>query len=211
MMIHGFWIFALASLMLNLTPGNDMLYVISRSLGSGVRAGILSAFGIMAGCLVHTLTAAAGLAALIAGSRSAFDLIKYAGALYLIYLGTKSLISRKKSVFDSPAKEKPDLDWKIFKQGFFTNLFNPKVALFFLAFLPQFVNVQSNHPQWQILFLGIWFDCSGTLVNILVALIFGKVGKRLAHSPKWILIQQKISGCMLIAIGIKMAMTGPKS
>jgi threonine/homoserine/homoserine lactone efflux protein len=164
---QSFWMFAFASLMLNITPGNDMIYVASRSMGQGIRAGIISAFGIMAGCMVHTLAAVAGLSAIIAGSATAFNTIKFAGALYLIYLGSLALIKKQSSLMQLKEKSQPLSDYKIFSQGVLTNVLNPKVALFFLAFLPQFIDIKQVHPQRQILFLGLWFDCSGTLVNII--------------------------------------------
>ncbi len=210
MELHNFIIFAFASLMLNITPGNDMLYVASRSTGLGTRAGIISALGIMAGCLVHILAAVAGLSAIIAESATAFDIVKYTGAAYLVYLGMKSWFSKKRSSFQLAEKLEPLSYRKIFMQGIITNVLNPKVALFFLAFLPQFIDLRSGHPQWQILFLGIWFDCSGTIVNIIIALLFGRMGNWLSKRPGFIRIQEKISGLVLIALGIKVGLTTTK-
>jgi threonine/homoserine/homoserine lactone efflux protein len=146
--IHDFWVFAFASLMLNITPGNDMLYVASRSAGQGIRAGIISALGIMTGCLVHILAAVVGISAIIARSATAFDIIKYVGAAYLIYLGVKSIFNKKESSFLRGEKLQPLSNLKIFTQGVITNVLNPKVALFFLAFLPQFINIKNAHLQW---------------------------------------------------------------
>jgi len=207
---HNFLIFGVASLMLNLTPGNDMLYVISRSAGQGIKAGIISAFGIMAGCMVHILAAVVGISAIIAKSATAFDVIKYVGAAYLVYLGVRSIFNRTQKSFAVDRNLKPVSYRNIFGQGVLTNVLNPKVALFFLAFLPQFINIKDAHPQWQILFLGVWFDCSGTLVNIIVAIIFGKMGNWLSKSPKFIKIQEKITGVLLISLGIKVALTSKK-
>jgi threonine/homoserine/homoserine lactone efflux protein len=208
--IHDFWIFAFSSLMLNITPGNDMLYVASRSAGQGIRAGIISALGIMAGCLVHIFAAVVGISAIIARSATAFDIVKYVGAAYLVYLGVKSILNKKKSSFLMGEKLKPLTYSKIFTQGVVTNVLNPKVALFFLAFLPQFIDIKNGHPQWQILFLGIGFDCSGTAVNIMVAVLFGKMGNWLGKSPRFVRLQEKITGIMLIALGIKVALTSKK-
>jgi threonine/homoserine/homoserine lactone efflux protein len=204
---QSFWMFAFASLMLNITPGNDMIYVASRSMGQGIRAGIISAFGIMVGCMVHTLAAVAGLSAIIAGSATAFNTIKFAGALYLIYLGSLALIKKQSSLMQLKEKSQPLSDYKIFSQGVLTNVLNPKVALFFLAFLPQFIDIKQVHPQRQILFLGLWFDCSGTLVNIFIAILFGKLGNWFSKSKSFLKVQQKITGCLLIALGIKLAVT----
>ena len=207
-MIENFWVFALTALMLNLTPGNDMLYVIARSSGQGVKAGVVSSLGIMAGCMVHILAAVVGISALIAQSALAFDIIKYIGAAYLIYLGSKAVLSKKTSLHLK--QDLPKLSYKkIFLQGAFTNILNPKVALFFLAFLPQFINPSQN-ASLQILFLGIWFDVGGTLVNILVAVLFGKIGAFLSRSPGFVLWQERITGTLLIALGIKVALTSKK-
>ena len=209
MNIHSFWLFALASLMLNLTPGNDMLYVITRSTSQGIKAGVVSSLGIMAGCMVHIIAAVVGLSAIIARSALAFNIVKYAGAAYLIYLGLRSLVNKKRSFeikTDVPVLSHRNLFW----QGVVTNVLNPKVALFFLAFLPQFVDLKAGGMQWQILFLGTWFDISGTIVNILVALLFGKIGNWLTQSPRFVQWQERVTGAILIGLGVKVAMSTSK-
>jgi len=206
MAIEHFWVFALAAILLNLTPGNDMLYVAARSTSQGIKAGIISSLGIMAGCMVHILAAVIGLSAIIAQSALAFNIIKYVGAAYLVYLGIRSIISRKKT-FEVKNKMQQQSYTRIFWQGVITNVLNPKVALFFLAFLPQFINVESKHTALQILFLGTWFNVGGTLVNIVVAILFGKIGTWLSHSPRFIQWQERITGAMLIALGIKVALS----
>ena len=207
--IENFWVFALTALMLNLTPGNDMLYVIARSTSQGSRAGIISSLGIMAGCMVHIIAAMAGLSAIIAKSAIAFDIIKYLGAAYLIYLGIRSIFGKKQSLTVVSAVKK--LPYKrIFWQGFFTNVLNPKVALFFLAFLPQFLNISKGDTAWQILFLGVWFNIGGTLVNIFVSLLFGRVSQWLGSSASVVQWQQRITGILLIALGIKVALGSRK-
>ena len=207
-MMDNFWVFALTGLLLNLTPGNDMIYVIARSSGQGIKAGVISALGIGAGCIVHILAAVIGLSAIIAQSAIAFDIIKYAGAAYLIYLGFKSLFSKKKNFTINKLEE---ISYnKIFWQGVITNVLNPKVALFFLAFLPQFIDINSGNTSLQILFLGTWFNVVGTLVNMLVALLFGKLGAWLSSSPGFVQWQERITGVLLIALGIKVALSGKK-
>jgi threonine/homoserine/homoserine lactone efflux protein len=203
--IENFWLFAFAALMLNITPGNDMLYVATRSTGQGVRAGIVSAFGILGGCIVHMIAAVIGLSALIAGSALAFDIIKYLGAAYLIYLGIRSIISKKNEFTVRADIEKQSL-WKIFWQGVFTNVLNPKVALFFLAFLPQFIDPSKGDTYLQILILGGWFNISGTVVNILVAVLFGRIGLWLQRSAWFVKWQGKLTGMILIGLGIKVAL-----
>jgi threonine/homoserine/homoserine lactone efflux protein len=180
--IQNFWVFALSCLILNLTPGNDMLYVASRSTGQGIKAGIVSAIGIMGACFVHIVAAVAGLSAIISQSAVAFDVIKYIGAAYLIYLGFRALLDKKKTLTIS--KISGTLSYKkIFWQGVLTNVLNLKAALFFLAFLPQFININSAGTHWQILFLGTWFNISDTIVNIVVAILFGKIGNWLVIRP----------------------------
>jgi len=209
--IENFWLFAFAALMLNITPGNDMLYVATRSTGQGMKAGIVSALGILGGCIVHMIAAVVGLSALIAQSALAFDIIKYAGAAYLIYLGIRSIIS-KANTFNLPRNIEKQSLWKIFWQGVITNVLNPKVALFFLAFLPQFIDPSKGNTHWQILFLGGWFNVSGTIVNIIVAILFGKIRGWLQKSTWFVKWQGKLTGLILIALGIKVALSsGAKS
>ncbi len=205
-MIENFWVFVLAALLLNLTPGNDMLYVAARSTGQGMRAGIISALGIMVGCMVHIFLAMVGLSAIIAKSALAFEIIKFIGAGYLIFLGIKALATKKAKLNIENENKKESLK-KIFWQGVLTNVLNPKVALFFLAFLPQFINLNGTNTSWQILFLGSWFNVQGTLINIIVALLFGKIGSWLSNSSRFILLQQRITGIVLIGLGIKVALT----
>ncbi|MFN2437860.1 MAG: LysE family translocator [Chitinophagaceae bacterium] len=204
-MIENFWVFVLAALLLNLTPGNDMLYVAARSTGQGVKAGVISALGIMGGGAVHIFLAMIGLSAVIAKSALAFEIIKYLGAGYLIFLGIKAVVAKKTKLEVNHSIKPLSLN-KIFWQGVVTNVLNPKVALFFLAFLPQFINLNSN-TSWQILFLGGWFNIQGTLINIIVALLFGKIGNWLSNSPRFILLQQKITGIVLVGLGIKVALS----
>jgi len=209
MIVEHFWVFAFTALLLNLTPGNDMLFVMVRSTSQGSKAGIISSLGIMAGCMVHMIAAVAGLSAIIAKSATAFDIIKYIGAAYLIYLGVQSFLDKNNSLKIDLAI--PKLSYrKIFWQGVITNVLNPKVALFFLAFLPQFINVKEGNTAMQILFLGVWFNIGGTIVNIIVALLFGKIGKWLGGSPNFIQWQKKITGGILIALGIKVALSSRK-
>jgi threonine/homoserine/homoserine lactone efflux protein len=158
---------------------------------------------------VHILAAVAGLSALIAQSALAFNIIKYAGAAYLIYLGLRSLLKKNK-VFVAPGKVQSLPYKRIFWQGVLTNVLNPKVALFFLAFLPQFIDLHRGNTGLQILFLGTWFDVVGTIVNILVALLFGRLSGWLSRSSKFVQWQERITGMILIGIGIKVALESKK-
>lgn len=207
--VNDFLIFALATLMLNITPGNDMLYVATRSTSQEVKAGIVSALGIAGGCIVHLLAAVIGLSAIIANSALAFDIIKYAGAAYLIYLGVKSILSKQSKFSINNNVEKKSLS-SLFWQGVLTNVLNPKVALFFLAFLPQFIDPDQGNTSLQILLLGLWFNFSGTVVNCVVALLFGKLGNWLADKQAFIKWQNKVTGLLLIGLGIKVALSSRK-
>ncbi|HEX4373519.1 MAG TPA: LysE family translocator [Puia sp.] len=209
MISENFWLFALTALLLNLTPGNDMLFVIARSSSQGSKAGIVSSLGIMGGCMVHMIAAVAGLSAIIAKSAVTFTVIKYIGAAYLIYLGIKAFLDKEKKIQVNNTIVKTSYK-KIFWQGVLTNVLNPKVALFFLAFLPQFINTKTGNTTAQILFLGVWFDIGGTLINIIVALLFGKIGKLLGRSGKFVQWQKRITGSILIALGIKVAFSSRK-
>jgi threonine/homoserine/homoserine lactone efflux protein len=207
--LNDFLLFAFASLMLNITPGNDMLYVATRSTSQGIKAGIVSALGITGGCIVHLIAAVVGLSALIANSAIAFDIIKYAGAAYLIYLGIKAFLSKQNNFnVDSNIQNRslPGL----FGQGVLTNVLNPKVALFFLAFLPQFIHPEKGNTSMQILLLGLWFNLSGTIVNVLVAVLFGNLGNWLADKQEFIKWQNKVTGFLLVGLGIKIALSSRK-
>ncbi len=207
--LNDFLIFALASLVLNMTPGNDMLYVATRSTSQGVKAGIVSALGIAGGCIVHLLAAVIGLSAIIASSAIAFDVIKYAGAAYLIYLGVKSFLSKQNKFSINKSIEKKSLA-KLFWQGVLTNVLNPKVALFFLAFLPQFIHPEKGNTSMKIILLGLWFNISGTMVNSIVAILFGKLGNWLADKQAFIKWQNKVTGLLLVSLGIKVALSSRK-
>lgn len=207
--LSDFLLFAFASLMLNITPGNDMLYVATRSTSQGIKAGIVSSLGITAGCLVHLLAAVVGLSAVIANSAIAFSVIKYLGAAYLFYLGIKSILSKQNLFRVDEKMEKKSLS-KIFQQGVITNVLNPKVALFFLAFLPQFIYPEKGNTAVQILLLGSWFNFSGTVVNIAVAVLFGKLGNWLSDKQWFVKWQNKITGFLLIVLGLKVALSSRK-
>jgi threonine/homoserine/homoserine lactone efflux protein len=166
---HDLWLFVVSGLLLNVTPGPDTLYIVGRSSTQGGRAGAVAALGIGAGTLVHILAASLGLSAILAASATAFLAVKMIGAVYLVYVGV-SLIrasSVRPASVQAPARRAPLR--KVFLQGFLTNVLNPKVALFFLAFLPQFVSGDTPSKALALLFLGAIFDFNGTLWNLAVA------------------------------------------
>ena len=153
-----FGVFMLATLALNLTPGPDMLYVLGRSVGQGRKAGVVSALGIGAGILVHMAAVALGLSALLREVPAAYDAIRYAGAAYLLYLGVRTWLER--GSVGVRGESAPVPLWTVFRQGVVTNVLNPKVALFFLAFLPQFVDPAAGPVGAQVVVLGLAFDVS---------------------------------------------------
>jgi threonine/homoserine/homoserine lactone efflux protein len=203
------YLFFITSLLLNLTPGNDMMYVASRSISQGIKAGIVSATGIFLGCFVHITAAVFGLSIIISRSAYLFSIIKFAGAAYLIYLGVRALLTKPNINTAAGPVVKANY-WKLFKQGIITNALNPKVAIFFLSFLPQFINPASSVFKWQLLLLGVWFAVQGTLVLIIVALILGKTKDFFRKNPKVWLVQEKVTGIMLIGLGIKVALVSKK-
>jgi len=204
--IDNFYLFLTVSLLINLSPGPDMIYTAARSLSQGIKAGIFSALGIFVGCLFHITAAVFGLSKIIEESVLLFSIIKYAGAGYLIYLGIRSLLSKKKA--------KPEIDAlptltnrKIFFQGMLTNILNPKVAIFFLSFLPQFIDPRSNYLKEQIAFLGLWFNVQGTGTLMLVACAVGAFKNILQKNKTFWNWQEKITGLILVGLGVKMFFT----
>jgi len=199
-------LFVIAGLVLNFTPGPDLLYITARSLGQGWRAGAASAFGIGAGCLVHTAAAALGISVLLRASPIAYDAIRLAGAAYLIYLGVQAL--RQRAIVTDVTALPADPLRKVFWQGFVTNVLNPKVALFFLAFLPQFADPARGAFALQVLVLGLIFIVNGLWVCLLVARSAAAVAdwaRERAGAMGWI---QRGSGALLVGLGLHLAVNG---
>ncbi|HVQ08786.1 MAG TPA: LysE family translocator [Allosphingosinicella sp.] len=171
--------FVAAGLALNIVPGADMTFIIASAARGGRRAGVIASLGVGAGALVHILAAVLGLSAILASSQAAFDAIKYAGAAYLLWLAVSLL--RVRHAPSETDMTPPAAGWRLFRAAMLVNILNPKVALFFLAFLPQFVDSDAAVPALQILCLGLWFDFAGTLVNIAVALAAAGAAARLRH------------------------------
>lgn len=200
----NFLIFLAATVTLNITPGPDMMFVTAQSLGKGSRAGVISSLGIGTGCLIHTFTAAFGLSAVLSTSPLAFTVIKYLGAVYLIYLGIKTLMNN--SSLQLTEHSCTDLG-AIFRQGVITNVFNPKVALFFLAFLPQFADSSKGSVAMQILFLGIVFVVSGSIVNTAVAFLAGTFREFINNRPWVSRYQNMFSGVVFVTLGVRLALS----
>jgi threonine/homoserine/homoserine lactone efflux protein len=180
-----------------------MLYVIGRSVGQGRRAGVVSALGIFCGCWVHILAAAVGIAAILRSSPLAFNTVRYAGAGYLVFLGIRIIVQRGSRL---PAREfAPEPLTAIFRQGAITDVLNPKVALFFVAFLPQFVDPRRGSVAIQIILLGFIFVAGGTLVNLAVACAGGAIGELLRRSRRIARIQEWFTGLVFISLGARLA------
>ena len=193
--------FLVAALSLNLTPGADMTYVLARSAGQGRGAGVVSAFGVSAGSLGHSLLAAVGVSALLASSPTLFLAILYGGAAYLLYLAWKAWRGARQPL---AMEEQPKASLaRVFLQGAWTNLLNPKVALFILAFLPQFVDPARGHVIWQMLFLGLLFNVGGTTVNLAVALVVGWISDHLRQSAKFALYVGRFSALVMLWLAVQ--------
>jgi threonine/homoserine/homoserine lactone efflux protein len=204
---HDLWLFVLSGWLLNVSPGPDTLYIIGRSTTLGWRAGAIAALGIGAGTLVHICAAALGLSALLSASAAAFTVVKLVGAGYLLYVGITLI--RSANAKPSPASAvapRAATMRGVFIQGFLTNVLNPKVALFFLAFLPQFVGSESTSKPLAFLLLGVIFDVNGTIWNLAVAWSAARLSSRLAPSAaikRWF---NRCIGGVFIFIGIRLAL-----
>jgi threonine/homoserine/homoserine lactone efflux protein len=195
--------FMAATLALNFTPGADMAYVVARSLGQGRRAGVLSALAITMGCLVHIGLATLGLAALLAHSPLAFRLLQYAGAGYLLFIAWRLL---RDGMGSGPAPVARAGYRRIFIQGVLTNVLNPKVALFILAFLPQFIDPTRGSPAVQMLVLGALFCLSGTIVNGSIALLTARAGRAVAGSSAMALWLRRVSAAILALLAVRLVL-----
>jgi threonine/homoserine/homoserine lactone efflux protein len=207
-------LFIAAGLLLNLTPGPDVLYIISQSLRHGLRAGLVAALGITAGCFVHIFAAAVGVSALMLASATAFTVLKWLGAAYLVYVGVRMLFSRAPAVQGSAGEGAQDKNAAgtavlktIFLRGFWTNALNPKVAVFFLAFLPQFIAPTVEHKPLAFLLLGLLFNFNAVWVNMgwaLAAVWLAHKAGGLQARMHWL---DRVAGSLFIAFGCKLAFT----
>jgi threonine/homoserine/homoserine lactone efflux protein len=199
-------IFISAAALLLAIPGPAVFYIVGRSIGHSRNAGLVSALGIGVGTLIHTGAAAVGLSALLVSSSTAFSVVKYLGAAYLIYLGIQKLRSQESLVAPSSAP-RAKLS-RVFSQGIVVNVLNPKTALFFFAFLPQFIDPSRGHVATQILSLGILFACMGTTSDSLWALFSGSVAGWLRGNQRWMRNERYVSGGILISLGLATALAG---
>ena len=204
-------IFIAAGWLLNLTPGPDVLYIVSNALKSGVRAGMVAALGIVSGCFVHVLAAALGVGALLATSATAFTVLKWVGAAYLVWMGVKLLTQGGSSVVPVPGTVvgQPESLGRIFRRGFLTNVLNPKVALFFLAFVPQFIAPGTENKVTAFLLLGLLFNLNSLPINFGYAWLAGWTASRVGAVQRALRGMDRAAGVMFIGFGLRLALSGP--
>jgi threonine/homoserine/homoserine lactone efflux protein len=205
--IHDLWLFMLSGLLLNITPGPDTAYIIGRSLQLGWRGGSAAVSGISVGCLVHVFGAAVGLSALLMASSAAFTVLKWAGAAYLLFTGVQMLLSRSRPLAETASLGGSETSLaRVFWQGVLTNVLNPKVALFFLAFLPQFVAGESSHKTLAFLLLGLIFIANGTLWCFGVAAFAARAAVRIRGAAGVVAWINRALGGLFVYLGIRVAM-----
>ena len=201
--LHDLWVFVIAGFALNLTPGPDTAYIVGRSLQLGASKGVVAALGIGAGCLVHITAAALGVSALIAASATAYLVMKVVGAAYLGYLGIRMLIGGKGGVRATTPPPAASVFW----QGFLTNALNPKVALFFLAFLPQFISADAPSKPLAFVLLGLIFNLNGTLWNVAVAAFSARLARTAHATPRLRLWSERALGTVFVGLGVRLALS----
>ena len=202
--IHDFGIFLAAGFLLNLTPGPDTLYILGRSVAQGREAGIASAFGISLGSIFHTCAAALGLSAILATSAQAFAAIKFLGGAYLVFLGVKMVLNRRRELA-LPSHFRRRTTLAAFRQGVLTNVLNPKVALFFLAFLPQFIDPASNTKIAAFITLGLTFVTTGTIWCLVLAWFASSFSARLRNNETVAQWLNRTAGALFVFLGLRLA------
>jgi len=205
--ISNLSLFFVAVLLLNATPGPDTAYIIGRSIAQGRSAGLMSAFGISAGCCVHALASAIGLSAILAASATAFLFIKLAGGAYLVYLGLRMMLAKPANASDAQAVRDVRSLKTIFLQAMVTNVLNPKVILFFLAFIPQFVRNDAPQKTLAFLVLGVAFAAISMCWNSGTAFLAGTLARRAGRNPRVKLWLERTVGATFVALGAKLALS----
>ena len=209
--IHDFWLFFASALLLNIAPGPDTAYVAGRSVQLGWRGGVAAALGISTGCLTHVLAVAVGLSALLVASATAFTAVKWLGAAYLCYIGLTTLFSRPKNTDESAPRENGGISLsRVFWQGALTDVLNPKVAMFFLAFLPQFVDADAPHKPLAFLALGLIFIFNGTLWCLSVAVTAAHAAGRVRNSGRAMALINRGLGALFVYLGVRIALAQAK-
>jgi threonine/homoserine/homoserine lactone efflux protein len=202
--VHDLALFVVAGLLLNLTPGPDMAYIAARGAAGGFRDGAAAVAGITTGCVVHTLAAAAGLSAVLATSATAFEILKWCGAAYLLYAGVRLLWSGRQPAATAPPVRRAAAR-RIYREGLLINVFNPKVALFFLAFVPQFIAADAPAKPLAFVALGALFNFNSLFVNLPVAYLAGRAGGRVRRgvdSLKWM---RRVTGGLFVLLAVRLA------
>ena len=202
--IHDFGLFLATGILLNLTPGPDTVYILGRSIAQGREVGVASALGITLGSIFHTCAAALGLSAILATSAIAFSTIKLLGGAYLVFLGIKMILDRRKQL-SLPSNFRRRTTMAAFRQGILTNILNPKVALFFLAFLPQFIDPASNMKIAAFIILGLSFVTTGTIWCLILAWFASIFSERLRKNEmisQWL---NRTAGALFVFLGIRLA------
>ena len=202
-------VFIGAGLLLNITPGPDVLYIVGRSIVQGRVAGLVSVLGISTGCLFHVASAALGLSALMLALPLAYDAVRYAGAAYLVWLGVRAIVSESSPLHVQ--RVDPDRLGRVFQQGVLTNMLNPKVALFFLAFLPQFTDPGRGPVPLQIALLGLIFIGNGTIVCVIYALAASWLGEWLKTRYDIATWLNRAMGALFIGVGVRLALANRRS
>ena len=201
--IHDFSLFLVTAIALNLSPGPDTVYILGRSVSQGTSAGVASVLGISTGVLIHTFAATIGLSALITASAHAFLFLKILGATYLVYIGIKVIFSHetegeKEQILNS------DGFWRIYRQGLLTNVLNPKVALFFLALMPQFIASESNSKPLAFIVLGVCFVLTGTLWCLCLVWFASNLTKQLRQTSVFSKMLKYVSSALFVSLGIRL-------
>ncbi|HAJ14256.1 MAG TPA: lysine transporter LysE [Comamonadaceae bacterium] len=209
---HQLLMFIAAGWLLNLTPGPDVLYIVSNALRSGARAGIVAGLGITAGCFVHIFAAAVGVGALLAASATAFTVLKWLGAAYLLWMGVRMLFSRaggNGAALGAAQSATPVTAslCSVFLGGFWTNVLNPKVAIFFLAFVPQFIAPGIENKALAFVLLGVLFNVNAIPVNVGWALAAAWMSRRVGAVQRGMHWLDRVAGAMFIGFGLKLALT----
>jgi threonine/homoserine/homoserine lactone efflux protein len=202
--IINFETFFITGLLLNLTPGNDTFFILSRSLSDGKKAGLISALGIGAGSVGHTFLTALGLSAIIAGSPVLYLFIKWAGAAYLMYLGIQMFLKKNSSMETGGESLKSVKYSSHFRSAMLTNLLNHKVAVFYLAFLPQFIDVNQGSSITPLIILGLTFTITGTLWCCCLALFASSLVRRIQHKSRAEIWLNRLAGSVFILLGLKL-------
>jgi threonine/homoserine/homoserine lactone efflux protein len=201
-------VFVAAALALLLVPGPAVLYIVARSVEQGRAAGLVSVVGVHLGSLVHIAAAAVGLSSLLVSSAVAFNVVKYLGAAYLVFLGIRALVTR---VEPATVEVRPAPLGRLLRQGAVVNVLNPKTALFFLAFLPQFVDPDAGYAALQIVVFGLVFVALGLVTDGLYALLAGTAGNWLRASRLYVALQRYVSGSVFIGLGLAAALSRQRS